>query len=118
MNAQNVLFATVPKSVEQLSKQLHSKIVDPLVLQNLIDRKLLQRITIEHNGMVAHYVDFSHMASSSNLGVFWSIGKLFLRNPIRFKLGLYALYAVRGNKPLWANSMQWGDHPLYEYVST
>ena len=41
MNAQNVLFATVPKSVEQLSKQLHSKIVDPLVLQNLIDRKLL-----------------------------------------------------------------------------
>ncbi|EFX76721.1 hypothetical protein DAPPUDRAFT_306081 [Daphnia pulex] len=33
----NLLFVTVPKSVEQLSKQLQSKIVDPLILQTLID---------------------------------------------------------------------------------
>lgn len=38
MNIQTHLFGVLPKSVEQLSKQLHSKIVDPIILQKLIDR--------------------------------------------------------------------------------
>ncbi|KAI9564994.1 hypothetical protein GHT06_008736 [Daphnia sinensis] len=38
MNASpNLLFAVVPKPVEQLSKQLQSKMVDPVVLQTLIN---------------------------------------------------------------------------------
>ncbi|KAK4021145.1 hypothetical protein OUZ56_003072 [Daphnia magna] len=38
MNASpSLLFVVVPKPVEQLSKQLQSKMVDPVVLQTLID---------------------------------------------------------------------------------
>lgn len=37
--SQNLLFAVLPKSVEQLSKQLHSKIIDPIILQKLVERK-------------------------------------------------------------------------------
>ena len=36
---QSLLFSVIPKSVEQLSKQLHTKIIDANILQSLINRK-------------------------------------------------------------------------------
>ena len=41
-NSTNSLFVIIPKSVEQLSKRLKTKIVDSFTLEKLIERNVYQ----------------------------------------------------------------------------